>query len=111
MIVQINRPRVVGATIATVSSRAVQQGGTSGSASQSVMYKRYHIQTPQIVWVIPHNQNTDRFVYVLRNDSGEPITAKLVRRNNNVFEVHLTSALSGYVDLIFDISNASTIML
>ena len=103
MIVQINRPKLVGATVATISSKAVKQGGSAAQA-QPIICRRYHIQTPKTIWTVTHNQNTDRFMVVLRDEQGEQFDAKVVRVNSKTIEVHLATALSGYVDLIFDVS-------
>lgn len=103
----VNRPRV-GAAVSVVTSNTVKQG-SNFLQQQSIIYKRYHVQAAKTVWRITHDQNTDRFMVVLRDEQGEPFDAKIVRINSNTIEVHLATALSGYVDLIFDVSANSVI--
>jgi hypothetical protein len=98
----VNRPKV-GASVSVVSSGAIKQGGNV--IQQQVIYKRFHVQIPKTVWTITHNQNTDRFMVVLRDEQGETFEAKIVRIDNKTIEVHLATALSGYVDLIIDVSS------
>ena len=117
MILQINKPRVVTSSISSSRSAGVVVGTiptppqSSKVPTQQIVYKRYHIQTPQTVWVVNHNQNTDRFVVVLRDEHGELFDAKIVRINDKTIEVQLATALAGYVDLIFDISTNPVIAI
>ena len=119
MILQINKPRVVTSNISSSRSAGIVVGTIPSQVSkidniqtaQPIVYKRYHIQTPQTLWTVNHNQNTDRFVVVLRDEQGELFDAKIVRVNDKTIEVHLAIALAGYVDLIFDVSTNPVIAI
>lgn len=58
-----------------------------------------------MVWVVDHNRNTTRFVESLTTADGERFYAKVKIVDANSFVVHLTEAMSGFVDVIFDTSS------
>jgi len=74
-----------------------------------VLYRRYLIKNPSLVWEIPHNQNTNKFSAVLRDLDGNQFYAKMHRVDKNKFHVILTDATSGTVDVVFELSDAADI--
>lgn len=63
--------------------------------------ERYEF-TDSIVWNVAHNMGTTRFRETLTNADGERFYAKINIINGNRFEVVLSEATSGFVDVIFD---------
>lgn len=88
------------------SGNVVPLGTTNPSAGGNVqtpvLYKRYKFDTPSLLWTVTHNQNTDMFVTFLKQINGTPFYALVTLVDKNTFQVHLTDAYSGYVDVIFD---------
>jgi hypothetical protein len=83
---------------------------TSPAASPpQVIYKRYAIKNNSLIWTIRHNQNTDRFVAVLRDEFGNQFNALIKTLDNKTMQIVLTQASKGFVDVIFDISNSPVI--
>ena len=110
MKVKIQNPK---ATLVTVpggnSITASVPSNSSNSASPQVIYKRYAIRNRSLVWTIKHNQNTDRFIAFLRDESGNQFNALIKTLDNKTMQIVLTQAAKGFVDVIFDISNAPVI--
>lgn len=52
-------------------------------------------------WVVVHNKNTTQFVERLSDTDGNRFYARVNIIDENSFEVNLTSATSGFVDVIF----------
>lgn len=57
--------------------------------------------TDAMRWVVEHNRGTVKFVETLTDSEGNRFFAKTRIINENAFEVILTSALSGSVDVLF----------
>ena len=110
MKVKIQNPK---ATLVTVpggnSITAVIPPGSSGSTSPQVIYKRYEIRNRSTVWTIKHNQNTDRFIAFLRDESGNQFNALIKTLDKKTMQIVLTQATKGFVDVIFDVSNSPSI--
>lgn len=110
MKVKIQNPK---ATLVTVpggnSITAVIPSGSSGSTSPQVIYKRYEIRNRSTVWTIKHNQNTDRFIAFLRDESGNQFNALIKTLDKKTMQIVLTQATKGFVDVIFDVSNSPSI--
>ena len=113
MKVKIQNPK---ATLVTIpggnSITAVIPSGSSGlpnSTSQQVIYKRYEIRNRSTVWTIKHNQNTDRFIAFLRDESGNQFNALIKTLDKKTMQIVLTQATKGFVDVIFDVSNSPSI--
>ena len=111
MKVKIQNPKATLVTV-PVSGGTVPTtipSGQPGQGSAQVIYKRYAIKTTSLIWTIKHNQNTDRFVAVLRDESGNQFNALIKTLDNKTMQIVLTQAAKGFVDVIFDISNAPVI--
>lgn len=57
--------------------------------------------TDSLRWVINHNQNTTNFTESLTDSNGNRFFAKTQIVDENTFQIDLTSALSGKVDVTF----------
>lgn len=57
--------------------------------------------TDSLRWVVNHNQNTTNFTEVLTDANGYRFFAKTQIVDENTFQIDLTSALSGKVDVTF----------
>ena len=65
--------------------------------------------TEKTNWVVQHNKNTTRFSEKILDENSRQMFASVTNINLNSFEVVLTTATSGYVDVIFDQTNESII--
>jgi len=113
VIVKVNNPSVTVATIRSTSplKNTNGNGGNGGTTSSHLIYKRYKIKNAALTWTIPHNQNTDRYMAVLRDIDGNQFHAHIKTVSTKIIEVHLTTAMTGYVDVIFVTSNSPIIEL
>lgn len=66
-----------------------------------VVTKRYNF-TNSLEWVVQHNMNTTSFRETLVHSDGTKFSAKTRILDENSFVVKLTSAESGWVDVIFN---------
>jgi hypothetical protein len=57
--------------------------------------------TDSLRWVVNHNQNTTNFTETLTDSNGVRFYAKMQIIDANTFQIELTSALSGKVDVTF----------
>jgi hypothetical protein len=104
MIVSVNKPQV---TVAKV--RTTNPASSNSSGNSNIIYKRYKIKNASLVWTITHNQNTDRYMAVLRDENGDQFNAQVKTISTKIIEVRLTTAIKGFVDVIFDISGSPVI--
>ena len=100
---RISNARATLVTIAPTSPKVLI------SQTQAPIYKRYAIKNSSLLWEIPHNQNTDKFVAILRDENGNQFYAGIHTVNKNAFNVVLTTAMKGFVDVIFEISGTPDI--
>lgn len=100
---RISNARATLVTIAPTSPKVLI------SQTQPPVYKRYAIKNSSLIWEIPHNQNTDRFTATLRDENGNQFHALIHNVNKNTFNVVLTTAMKGFVDVIFEISGTPDI--
>lgn len=70
------------------------------SDNSPINFGRYEFPT-QTTWTVIHNKNTDKFTEKLLDLDGNQFFAKVTIIDNNSFQVNLTYALSGYVDVFF----------
>lgn len=106
MKVRANNPRATLVTVAPTSPRIV----APTTASQTI-FKRYAIQTESLLWVIPHNQHTTKFIATLRDINENQFYALIHNVDHNTFNVVLTTATKGFVDVVFDTSGAPDIVI
>ena len=66
-----------------------------------VVTKRYDFSN-SLEWVVQHNMNTTSFRETLVHSDGSKFSAKTRIIDENSFVVNLTSAESGWVDVIFN---------
>ena len=66
----------------------------------SVVTKRFDFVS-SLEWLVTHNMNTTSFRETLVNQDGSKFTAKTRIIDENSFVVYLTTAESGWVDVIF----------
>jgi hypothetical protein len=100
---RLNRNTIPKIVIASSAPKVVT------TSTNFVIYRRYSIQNPSLVWEIPHNQNTDKFSAVLRDLEGNQFYAKIIKIDKNKFNVILTEATSGTVDVVFELSDMADI--
>lgn len=67
----------------------------------SVVTKRFDFVT-SLEWLVNHNMNTTSFRETLVNQDGSKFTAKTRIIDANSFVIYLTTAESGWVDVIFN---------
>lgn len=103
MKVRLNRNAIPKIVIASSAPKVVT------TSANFVIYRRYSIKNPLSVWEIPHNQNTNKFSAVLRDLDGNQFYAKVHRIDKNKFNVILTVATSGTVDVVFELSDMADI--
>lgn len=82
--------------------------GTWQTLKPRVNIHRYTF-VQKISWLVQHNKNTTRFSEKLLDENKRQIYASINIIDANSFEVLLTEATSGYVDVIFDQTNESII--
>lgn len=75
---------------------------TSYIGGSPVVTKRYSF-TSSLEWLVTHNMNTTSFRETLVNSDGVKFSAKTKILDENSFVVFLTTAESGWVDVIFNI--------
>ena len=100
--IRVSTARAALVTIAPTSPKSL-------ISTHPPVYKRYAINNSSLLWEIPHNQNTDKFVAILRDLDGNQFYAKVHRIDKNKFNVILTDATSGTVDVVFELSDAADI--
>lgn len=66
-------------------------------------WRRYEFDT-SLKWIVEHNMNTTSFVEVLTDSNGKRFQASINIVDANSFEIELTSATAGIVDVNFDLS-------
>lgn len=82
--------------------------GGSVSIPSNVLYYHYQVINPKLVWRITHNLNTRRFIATPRDYEGNQFSAKIRIIDSNSFEVILSSAMKGTVDVYFDVAYNNT---
>lgn len=65
--------------------------------------------TNTTTWLVQHNKNTTRFSEKILDENKRQLFANVNIIDLNSFEVQLTEATTGYVDVIFDQTNESII--
>ena len=70
------------------------------SDNSPINFGRYEFSS-QLTWTVVHNKNTDKFTEKLVDLDGNQFFAKVSILDKNSFQVSLTSAVSGYVDVFF----------
>ncbi len=76
----------------------------------SVYAVRYIVGEPSITWVIQHNRGTTFLHIQLYRWDGVRMLAGITYQDSNTFTVHLTEALSGYVDILFSSSSTMEVL-
>jgi len=74
---------------------------TEYTGGSPVVTKRYDFSN-SLEWVVQHNMNTTSFRETLVHSDGSKFSAKTRIIDENSFVVNLTSAESGWVDVIFN---------
>ena len=100
--IRVSTARATLVTIAPTSPKSL-------ISTHPPVYKRYAIKNSSLLWEIPHNQNTDKFVAILRDENGNQFYAGIHTVNKNAFNVVLTIAMKGFVDVIFEVSDTPDI--
>ena len=90
-----------GSTIATINKQSTSK--TSDKYIKKTDFRRYNFETPVMNFRIVHNMNTTQFIETVRDSSGNRMFARTEIENENVFNIHLTEATSGTVDVLFGI--------
>lgn len=68
----------------------------------SAVVERYEFDTPSLQWVISHNRNTTRFVATTVDSIGNQFFAGIKTIDDTTFVVNMTTAMAGYVDVVFN---------
>lgn len=90
-----------GSTVATINKPTK----TSDKYIKRTDFRRYIFDTPTLNFRVVHNMNTTQFMETIRDDRGNRIFAGMEIENSNVFNIHLTEAITGTVDVIFGIEH------
>lgn len=83
----------------TSVTEAINQLNTSLAAVGNNA-RRYNF-TESLTWLVQHNMNTTQFFERLTSTTGERFNATVNILDQNAFEVKLTEATAGFVDVIF----------
>lgn len=86
-------------TSTTSVTEAINQLNT-GLAAVGNNARRYNF-TESLTWLVQHNMNTTQFFERLTSTTGERFNATVSILDQNAFEVKLTEATAGFVDVIF----------
>jgi len=70
-------------------------------AAANFVYRRYNVKTPSLQWYIRHNVNSDRIQVTLRDSDNQEFYALITIIDKNAFQIDLTEAITGFVDVIF----------
>lgn len=89
----------------TTTVDAVVVYGMPGPSVDSV--RRFEFP-PSLVWLVVHNMGTRSFVERLSSSDGERFSARVKTVDENSFSVHLTAAVGGFVDVVFDTSQRAS---
>lgn len=84
---------------------------TQFGAQNPIVYRRYSISSPRLTWTVIHNLNTTKFNAVCRDETDNIFSARITTLNSNSFEIYLTEAIRGTVDVIFDTSTTASIVI
>jgi len=99
----VNSPEVTNVVLNSTAPEVIESlyGSVGSSGNYPLQIYRFDFSA-SLVWMVQHNKNTDRFQETLVNEDGERFFAKRKIIDKNAFMIVLTSAISGYVDVIFD---------
>lgn len=93
-----------GSTVATISKSTPPPPTKSGdSYIKKVDFRRYKFETPVLNFRIEHNMNTTQFIETIKDEFGNRMYAELDIESPNVFNIRLTEAMKGTVDVLFGI--------
>ena len=70
------------------------------TGSSTLITQRFQF-TDSLVWLVEHNLNTVKFHETLTDENGDKFYAKVTIIDENSFEINMTEAMSGFVDVIF----------
>ena len=70
-------------------------------AEESTRFARFEFLTASTTWVVVHNRNTLSYMEKITNIDNQRMYVMINTLDNNSFEVVLTEAMSGYVDVFF----------
>lgn len=68
----------------------------------SAIVERYEFDTPSLQWVISHNRSTTRFIATTVDSIGNQFFAGIKTIDDTTFVVNMTTAMTGYVDVVFN---------
>jgi hypothetical protein len=80
----------------------------AGAVNGNIIFRRYKTDTPKLTWTIEHNLNTNSFISNVYDSNGSKMHATTEIINKNTIKIFLTSALTGYVDIIFNVIPTTT---
>jgi hypothetical protein len=89
----------------TTTVESVVVYGMPGPSVDSV--RRFEFP-PSLVWLVVHNMGTRSFIERLSSSDGERFSARVKTVDENSFSVHLTAAVGGFVDVVFDTSQRAS---
>ena len=97
-----------GADVAVQFSNNASVTNAINSLNQEVervsnSWRRYEFDS-SLKWLVQHNMNTTSFVEVLTDSNGKRFMASINIIDANSFEIDMTSATSGVVDVNFDLA-------
>ena len=92
---------ITGSTVANINKTPK----TTDKYIKRTDFRRYIFDTPTLNFRVVHNMNTTQFIETIRDDRGNRIFAGMEIENSNVFNIHLTEAITGTVDVIFGIEH------
>jgi len=75
---------------------------TIAGSPAPVQYLFRYTFVESMIWLVQHNKNTSIFRETLTDSSGQRFTATINIIDSNCFEVVMTEATSGAVDVIFN---------
>lgn len=98
------------------NSNQVQTAGGVGSGGilspSTLVYRKYIVKNPATTWTINHGFNTPLVLgMTLRDSSGNQFYAGTEMTSNSTFQVHLTQAISGSVDVLFDLASTDIVRI
>jgi hypothetical protein len=98
-------PTSIGAILGVQQAEYYVELPVTKDTAPKTVFHHYDVVNPKLVWRVTHNQNTRRFIATLRDYDGNQFSAMVRVIDSNSFEVVLSSAMKGSIDVYFDVSH------
>jgi hypothetical protein len=89
-------------TVATINTNN-KPPKSSDKYIKKVDFQRFKFDTPTLNFRVVHNMNTTQFIETIKDSNGNRMYARLEIEGPNAFNIHLTEAMAGTVDVLFGI--------